>query len=347
MRKLTINLTLKLALTLTLYGCGNPAGLGSKDKNEDENVNGNTNVNVNESVNGIISENTDAPTGVSPADSNEPQNENTVSPSIIEAAQGGPYGRISVSLPDGWSYEACPIDSEALINGMYGIHIYPEGETDGYIELTYIDFFGVCGTGLAKEEATIAGSPANIGTYDNHEYWDFISFKGENEGIVALTYCVGDWWGEYGNQTLDILDTLSFDKDIKEGGAYVYCAESEAGDIGLSLSLKNISSTGATLVFRIYDENAPTGELDCGEDFTIEMQKNGKWEETPITIEGNYGFNDIAYMLEGDGREMDLEWKWLYGELEPGEYRIKKIVHDFRASGDYDQYTVYAQFILN
>ncbi|MDE7283472.1 MAG: hypothetical protein K2N85_07820 [Lachnospiraceae bacterium] len=345
MRKLAINLALALALTLALYGCGNTSGLESIDENEDENVNGNTNVNV--IINETINENSNAITGISLADSNESRNENAVSPSITEAIQGGPYGRISVSLPDGWSYEACPIDSDALINGMYGIHLYPEGKTNGYIELAYVEFFGVCGTGLETEKATIAGDSANVGTYDNHEYWDFISFKGENEGIVALTYCVDDWWSEYGNQTLDILDTLSYDKDIKEGSAYVYSEESQIEEIGLSLSLKNISSTGATLVFRIYDENAPTGELDCGEDFTIEMQKNGKWEEVPIPIEGNYAFHDVAYVIKGDKAEMDMEWKWIYGELEPGEYRIKKSVDDFRASGDYDEYTVYAQFILN
>lgn len=61
-------------------------------------------------------------------------------------------------------------------------------------------------------------------------------------GIVAFTYCVDNWWSEYGNQTLDILDTLSFDQDIKEGGAYVYSEESRIEEIGLSFSLKNISS---------------------------------------------------------------------------------------------------------
>ena len=162
-----------------------------------------------------------------------------------------------------------------------------------------------------------------------------------------MTYCVGDWWGEYGNQTLDILNTLSFDQDIKEGGAFVYSAESEVGEIGLSFSLKKISSTGATLVFNCYDEAAPTGRLQFGEDFTIEIQKNGKWEEAPIPIEGNYAFHDVAYVFKEDKAEMDMEWKWIYGELAPGEYRIKKSVNDFRASGDYDKYTVYAQFILN
>lgn len=74
-----------------------------------------------------------------------------------EAAQGGPYGKITISLPEGWSFEAYPMDSESLIYGMYGIHFYPEDAKEGYIEITYIKPFGVCGTGLKSENADIAG----------------------------------------------------------------------------------------------------------------------------------------------------------------------------------------------
>ena len=85
-----------------------------------------------------------------------------------EAAQGGPYGKLTISLPEGWSFEACPMDSESLIYGMYGIHFYPEDAKEGYIEIAYIKPFGVCGTGLKSENADIAGQQANIGTYDGH-----------------------------------------------------------------------------------------------------------------------------------------------------------------------------------
>ncbi len=147
---------------------------------------------------------------------------------------------------------------------------------------------------------------------------------------------------------MDILETLSFDQDDKEGCAYVYSKESEADKIGLYLSLKNISRTGATLVFHQYDAKAPTGELERGTEFALEILNDGKWEEAPITIEGEYGFNAVAFMIPaGERTEVELPWEWLYGELEAGEYRVKKSVMDFRGSGDYDKYTVYAQFILN
>lgn len=268
--------------------------------------------------------------------------------SSATAIQGGSYGEISLSIPDGWSYEAYPIDAEQLITGLYGIHFYPDGVSDGYIELAYADSFGVCGTGLAQEQTTIAGQPANIGTYDNHVYWDFISFRDDYKGIIALTYHVDDWWGTYKEQVMDILDTLSYDPTIREGGAFIYSPESEIDQIGLSFTLKNISPTGATLVFRCYDADAPTGELDTGDAFVLEVQKDGIWEDVPIILEGNYGFNALAYIIAfGSATELELNWEWLYGTLSPGTYRIQKSIMDFRESGDYDKYTVYAQFVLN
>lgn len=266
----------------------------------------------------------------------------------VNVTQGGPYGSISVTLPTGWSSETYPIDSDGLLSGMYGIHFYPEEVSNGYISVVYMDSFGVCGTGLLEETATVAGASAWIGTYDGHDYWDFINFDGEYEGIVAMTYFVDEWWNGYAAQVMDILNTLSFDREQKEGGAYVYNAESEISGIGLYFSLKNISSTGATLVFRQYDADAPTGELEYGEDFVIEQRKDDKWEPVPVILDNDYGFDAVAYSITaGDTSERELSWEWLYGALAPGEYRIKKVVNDFRSSGDYSQYTICARFILN
>ena len=267
---------------------------------------------------------------------------------ITAISQGGPYGKISISLPDDWSYELCPTDSDKLPYGMYGIKFYPESVDDGYIAINYIESFGVCGMGLAEESTTIAGAPASIGTFDNNEYWDFVAFQGEYKGMVALTYGVDDWWSEYGDGALDILDTLSYDPSVKEGGANVDSEDSRISDIALSFSLKNITPTGATLVFNQYDVKAPKGELIYGEDYVIEVLKDGKWEEAPITVEGDYAFYDIGYNIPcEDITEREIDWEWLYGELAPGEYRIGKGVLDLIESGNFDEYMLYAHFVLN
>lgn len=357
MKKLA--LILMLIIVITLYGCGKVAtDSGAEDINISETGTSELQKNVasdnvaSESQKNVASdnitsepqENSESGDGMSAAqEQNTDENEE-----YTDITQGGPYGKISISLPSGWDYELCPVDSDKLLATMYGIHFYPKDATEGYIEIAYEDSFGVCGTGLEEEPATIAENPANIGTYDNNAYWDFIAFKGEYEGIFALTYFVDGWWSEYGSQVMDILETLSFDRDDKEGGVYVYNKESEADEIGLSFSLKNVSRSEATLVFDQYDDKAPTGDLQYGQEFSLEILKDGKWEDVPITIEGEYGFNALAYIIKaGERNEEKLSWEWLYGELAAGQYRIKKRVMDFRESGDYDVYTVYAQFILN
>lgn len=274
--------------------------------------------------------------------------ENTDKTDTAEAIQDGPYGQIRISLPDGWSHRLCPVDSGQLITGLYGIQFYPSDMSEGYIEVNYSDRFGVCGTGLCSESTTLAGKTVSVGTYDNNPYWNFITFDGDYEGIVALTNCVDDWPDDCRRQVMDILDTISFDTTLREGGAYIYNDASEINQIGLSLSLKNISATGATLVFSQYDADAPTGELNYGSAFVLEAERNGTWEEAPIVVEGNYAFNAAACIIKnGTTSETQLDWEWLYGTLAPGNYRLKKEIMDFRAAGDFDKYTVTAYFLLN
>jgi len=279
----------------------------------------------------------------------------------VVAQQEGDAGILQVTLPEGWIYELCPKGSDQLRTGDYGIHFYPEGVSEGFVELCYMEFFGVCGTGLEEKEMDLAGGPACIGIYDHHDYWDFVSFGGANKGIVALSYAVEDWWPEYGGQMPEILDTVRLIQNNGNGtGAAetmqtIACGtdqeppeesgeDSVIGELGLSLEITEHTDTKAVLLFRQSGGN-PTGELQCGSDFSLERYENETWGEVPVVVEGNYAFTSEAWMIPQDGdREFQIDWKWLYGELEPGEYRIVKSVDDFRNTGDYDRYRIYAYF---
>lgn len=265
-----------------------------------------------------------------------------------EVVQGGPYGEVSLMLPAGWRYESCPMDSEKMVNGEYGIHFSPEGAEEGFIELACVEWFGVCGTELEQEDRIIAGAEARVGTYSGNPYWNFVYFMGQNEGVVAISCGVEGWWEEYGEAATEILDTLRFDPDTREGSTYVFTLEAESTDIGLNFSLKDISATGATLVYDQFDGSLPSGRLQDGDDFTLEQKTDGGWEAVPVAVEGEYGFHAIAYTIPNDQiTRRELDWKWLYGELKPGRYRLGKKITDFRKTGDYDNYTLYGEFILN
>lgn len=90
----------------------------------------------------------------------------------------------------------------------------------------------------------------------------------------------------------------------------------------VSIGIFDISLTGATIVIK--DTNKEP--YVYGEWYKIETEKNGKWYEVETKIE-NYGFNEIGYIPDEKGEvKFVIDWKWLYGELPLGSYRILKQV---------------------
>lgn len=328
MWKKVITHTLFFALTAMLAGCGSAGSMDHMDTEQAE----------------ITADTKPSEEKTGDMEIYEDETSDSLTQTIVQ--QGGPFGRISVTLPAGWAYEACPVDSDSLMAGMYGIQFRPEGVSEGYVELCYMESFGVCGMGLEEEKVTLAGENAIVGTFDNHNYWDFVSFQDDYKGIVALTYDAGKWWEEYGEQIFDIMNTLHFDRDIREGAAAIDDPASGIEEIGLNLTISNITVTGARLSF--YQSGGhPTGQLEFGEEFIIEKSENGEWKEAPVAVTGHFGFHDVAYTVQNeDVTEYKQDWETLYGKLSPGEYRIGKTVLDFRDTGDYDSYMIYAHFIL-
>lgn len=113
-------------------------------------------------------------------------------------------------------------------------------------------------------------------------------------------------------------------------------------DWGITLSVKNVTANGATVVFKQSGGN-PSGELNTGSYYRLE-HKN---EEMAFIFEGETAWTSEAYMIPKDGEvEMEVNWQWLYGTLEPGTYRIVKEVMDFRAPGDFDEKEYSAEFTI-
>ncbi|MBO5999531.1 MAG: hypothetical protein J6P87_07565 [Lachnospiraceae bacterium] len=264
----------------------------------------------------------------------------------------GPYGRISVRIPDGWESRVVPAGSDGLdAGGFYGLFYYPEGRTKGRIELSYWDLFGVCGTGLNQEQAQIAGSRAVIGTFDDglndtDKTWDFITFHDDKKGITAVANMTTDWSAEEKEEAKQILETLVYEPDIREGGVGYYKRDSEIPEIGLMTQIRDIRADGATVRFTLWDPDAPDGEVIYGDDFVLEKQVDEDfYEELPPVID-NAAFNDIGYTILPDAEnDWAVNWKWLYGEIEPGDYRIRKSISVWRAPGDFDRYEICAHFL--
>lgn len=115
---------------------------------------------------------------------------------------------------------------------------------------------------------------------------------------------------------------------------------------GVTMTVKEetVSSSKLTVMFK----NNSSSQCIYGEYFSLEKKLNEKWYQVPVVIGGDYGFNTIGYNLaSGETGELVVDWKWLYGSLDAGEYRIVKDILDFRRTGDYDNYYLAAEFSIN
>lgn len=269
---------------------------------------------------------------------------------VDTASVGGPYGQISAVIPGTWEAEAVPVDSDRLVteNGLYGLILKPNGASDGQIELFCTDFFGVCGTGLSSKEITLAGSIVHVGTFDEHEHWDFITFQSEKPQIVAMHTDCSSWTEDMWGEALLILDTVKFDESRKEGGIGQFIPESENDAIAVIMEVSHVTSSGLFVRFRQYDKR-DVAELFYGEGYTLERLEGDSWVEVPQIID-NGAFTDVGYIIPAGGEtEQEIDWEWLYGKLPSGTYRIGKLVWDSSnktGHTDIPAYPLKTQFII-
>ena len=114
---------------------------------------------------------------------------------------------------------------------------------------------------------------------------------------------------------------------------------------GMELSLRNIKSTGMTLICN-QSGGEPMGELHTGSYYFLEEKIDGEWIEVEtLDLEYDLAWTDEAWAIPmNDTVEWEVDWKWLYGELPIGRYRMGKEITDFRNKGDYDTKIYYVAF---
>lgn len=146
------------------------------------------------------------------------------------------------------------------------------------------------------------------------------------------------------------------DMDINAVNATSLCITgSEWKDWGIRLEARDVTSDGATVVFKQNGGDFKgqsyvqiTGDLQTGEAFYLEKLDGNKWVSCDTRPLIDYAFHQVAYMINKDGEtELETNWAWLYDSLAAGKYRISKEVMDFRKTGDYDKQVYYAYFEIN
>ena len=128
--------------------------------------------------------------------------------------------KISLKLIDGWQMDTYERNSEFYSEDEphpFGIEIWPYGYSGGKIKVEYCPYFGVCGTGLSSKNITIGDYEASMGIYDNSKMWSFIALTGNAQrDYVIWNEGAEEWWSEYGDEAMAILDTLLVGSDIAD-----------------------------------------------------------------------------------------------------------------------------------
>lgn len=95
----------------------------------------------------------------------------------------------------------------------------------------------------------------------------------------------------------------------------------------VTLTAEDVSSAGLTLVITQY--GGPDGEtLFTGSYFTIQQQRGGEWDELSPEGGAPEWTDEQLTIPAGGSSRWTVDWRWLYGELEAGHYRIGKEISD-------------------
>jgi hypothetical protein len=113
---------------------------------------------------------------------------------------------------------------------------------------------------------------------------------------------------------------------------------------GIILEIKEntLSNTGLTLIIK----NVAPNEYGYGSPYWIEEKINDEW--IPKIPTSTVWTSELRILSKNSIREEDLSWTGLYGELNPGNYRITKNFAYLTSAGIIGEYyPISAEFIIN
>ena len=131
-----------------------------------------------------------------------------------EVSLKGPYGTLTLQLPEEWNYEIQTEEQDTV----YGIRFYRREDKENEVLVKYEkDYPGeTCGTGLEEKKIRLAGEKALEESRDGFAsgIWEEIVFLGEKSDIHIINPCgESAWWKENEKQVMQILDTLQYDPE--------------------------------------------------------------------------------------------------------------------------------------
>ena len=117
---------------------------------------------------------------------------------------------------------------------------------------------------------------------------------------------------------------------------------------GITLKAANVKPGGLTIECT-QSGGKNVAELSTGSYFNLQKRNEDEWLDVDfLPQEGEVAWTSESWLIQKEGTvSWDVDWKWLYGELTKGEYRIGKKIMNFREPGDYDEQLVYVEFTVS
>ncbi len=158
--------------------------------------------------------------------------------------------------------------------------------------------------------------------------------------IIALTQDINYDFSDYAKLTVQSKAPASLTENNYLTTFRVY---GDTDKWGISLSSENVTDKGLILLIEQFG-GSPSGELQTGTPYSLEVNKNGKWIFLDVLDGIDYGWDDVAYEIKkNDITGLTVNWEGLYGRLPSGFYRLNKKIMNFKSAGDFEEedYSLY------
>lgn len=236
-----------------------------------------------------------------------------------DSTQGDNYCEVNVSS-DGTSVYLHPMSE----NDMYVYNVLEKKLSKEIYSLEGIDLFDKFADSSTFMDEQL-GSCSERGVEfneDGYQYYGYLTFP--DWTIGDLKYVEGDM--------IFLLFDSYFKDDMLSSGLY-----------GMNVIQSELSNAGAT--FQIF--NNSDQEIEYGEQYKLQQKKNDSWIDVPYIID-NWAFTAIAYTIPAnESKKVEVDWTWLYGNLQAGEYLFIKDIIVEKDDGNHDNIPLGVEFQIS
>ena len=173
------------------------------------------------------------------------------------------------------------------------------------------------------------------------KYCYYIKGHLNNAAIDSEMIVLSDYANVTFNDIHDSLLSSQYPSSTAKGATHFNYFSSDKW--GITLHAEDVTPKGMTLKIEQFGGN-PSGEIQTGQWFRLEKMVDDEWTSVETNPLIDYAWEDIAYDIKlNDITSLEVEWKWLYGELSSGYYRMKKEISNRNDNGSFDKdlYEVY------